>query len=383
MAPFVRRRLILRAAPAVPLAALVACESGSEPGAPAGTVSPETTSPTGAAPPTATAPATSAPPTPAAAARLTQPRAVTTGLEVPWGITATPDGRFIVGQRDLAEVVVIDAEGTVTRAGRVPGVSSGARFGGEGGLLGLALHPSGQWLYAYHSTEDDNRVVRIPWPGWGEPEVVLEGIPEALHHNGGAILFDGAGLLYIATGDAEDAEAATDTDSLAGKILRVTDTGGVPPDNPLGNEVWSFGHRNIEGLAFDERGRLWATEFGANEFDELNLIEPGADYGWPRAEGSDGEGGGRDPLAQWPTDRCSPAGLAILGGHAWLGALQGECVWSVDLETGETKRHLTGHGRIRMVHAVGDRTLWIGTSNLDGRGDPREGDDRILRADLG
>jgi glucose/arabinose dehydrogenase len=264
----------------------------------------------------------------------------------------------------------------------VPGVESNASFGGEGGLMGLALSPDGRWLYAAFTSADDNRVVRIPWPGWGSPEVVLEGIPKALHHNGGGLAFGPDGMLYVATGDAEDRDAAPDESTLNGKVLRITPEGGVPSDNPYGNEVWSRGHRNVEGLAFDAQGQLWASEFGEDRFDELNVVVRGGDYGWPRAEGADGAGGGRDPLAQWATDDCSPAGIAIAGGRAWLGALRGECVWSVDLASGESRRHLEGHGRIRLVAAAPDGSLWVGTSNHDGRGDPRRGDDRIFRVTL-
>jgi glucose/arabinose dehydrogenase len=144
--------------------------------------------------------------------------------------------------------------------------------------------------------------------------------------------------------------------------------------------VWSYGHRNVEGLAFDQQGRLWASEFGENAYDELNLIVRGGNYGWPQVQGSDGPGGFRDPLAQWPTDEASPSGIATVGGHAFLGALRGECLWSVDLATGRSRRWLEGHGRIRMVAAAPDGGLWVGTSNRDGRGSGQQ--DRILRVTL-
>jgi glucose/arabinose dehydrogenase len=166
----------------------------------------------------------------------------------------------------------------------------------------------------------------------------------------------------------------------------MTDTGDVPDGNPFDNLVWSYGHRNVEGIRFDEQGRLWASEFGDKGADELNLIRPGKDYGWPEVEGSDGTGGYADPLAEWPVDQCSPSGIAIAAGRAWLGALQGECVWSVVLdgpEAGRARRHFSGeYGRIRSVAQAPDGSLWVTTSNRDGRTDPRPGDDRILRVTL-
>jgi glucose/arabinose dehydrogenase len=274
--------------------------------------------------------------------------------------------------------------GDVRQIGTVPDVVSSADIGGEGGLLGLALHPSGDWLYAYRTTDSGNEVVRMPFSGrsLGKPQVVLDGIADAIHHNGGGLLFSPDGLLFVSTGDALNSVTAPDTDSLNGKILRITDRGGVPPSNPFGNPVWSFGHRNVEGLAFDGQGRLWASEFGENTFDELNRIVKGGNYGWPNVEGKDGPGGFRDPLTQWSTDECSPSGLAITGGYAFLGALRGESVWSVDLSSGRSRRWLEGHGRLRLVAVAPDGSLWVGTSNKDGRGSPSGSDDQILRVSI-
>jgi glucose/arabinose dehydrogenase len=272
----------------------------------------------------------------------------------------------------------------VREIGMVPGVVSSVDSGGEGGLLGLALHPAGDRLYAYRTSQEGNEVVRMSFSGssLGKPQVVLSGIDAAIHHNGGGLLFSSDGLLFVSTGDAMKSVSAQDTDSLNGKILRITDTGGVPASNPFGNAVWSFGHRNVEGLAFDDRGRLWASEFGENTFDELNLIVRRGNYGWPQVEGKDGPGGFRDPITQWSTDEASPSALAILGGHAFLGALRGECVWSVDLSSGRSERWLEGHGRIRLVAAAPDGSLWVGTSNKDGRGSPTGTDDKIFRVTL-
>ena len=371
------RRAVLRTAA---LSALLAgCRAPDE--KPESRSTPSSTATTTPTPTSATTSPTSSPSTTAAAPDLRVAGTVADGLSVPWGIAFLPDGEALVSERDTARVLQV-GRGGVREVGTVPGVVSSVDLGGEGGLLGLALHPSGRWLYAYHSTGPpipENRVVRMAFDGrtLGRPELILDGIATAIHHNGGGLVFSPDGLLFVSTGDAQDPSRSPDTDSFNGKVLRITDTGGVPSANPFGNPVWSYGHRNVEGLAFDEQGRLWASEFGENRYDELNRIVPRGNYGWPEVEGRDGAGGYRDPFAQWPTDDCSPSGLAIVGQHAFLGALRGECVWSVDLASGRTRRWLEGHGRIRMVAAAPDGSLWVGTSNRDGRGSGEA--DRILR----
>jgi glucose/arabinose dehydrogenase len=313
---------------------------------------------------------------------------VVTGLAVPWGIAFLPDGTALVGERDTGRLLRI-SPGSTDVVGTLE-VRSRVDEGGETGLLGLALHPRFQdnrLLYAYLSTDADNRIVRLTFDGaLGKPEPILTGIGTSTHHNGGGLAFGPDGLLYASTGDAENPASAQDTDSFDGKVLRMTDAGQVPGGNPFDNLVWSLGHRNVEGLRFADDGRLWIAEFGDKGADELNLVRRGRNYGWPDVEGSDGRDGYADPLAQWPVDQCSPSGIAIAAGRAWLGALQGECVWSVVLdgpEAGTTRRHLAGrYGRIRSVALAPDGALWVTTSNRDGRTDPRPGDDRILRVTL-
>jgi glucose/arabinose dehydrogenase len=314
---------------------------------------------------------------------------VVSGLAVPWGIAFLPDRTALVGERDTGRLLRVSDEGAEV-VGTLD-VHSRLDEGGETGLLGLALDPAfteNRLVYAFVSTDADNRIVVFPYEGGttGSPTPILTGIATSTHHNGGGLAFGPDGLLYAATGDAEDAASAQDRASLSGKVLRMTTLGTAPTGNPFGNLVWSYGHRNVEGITFDDRGRLWASEFGDKGADELNLIQAGKDYGWPAVEGSDGGGGFTDPLAEWPVDQCSPSGVAVTAGRAWLGALQGECVWSVVLDgrdRGRTERHFGGqYGRIRSVAAAPDGSLWVTTSNRDGRADPRPGDDRILRVTL-
>ena len=317
-------------------------------------------------------------------------RTVTTGIDVPWSIVFLPGGNALVSSRDTGRIIGVTRRGRRRVVGVVPGVVSNVSQGGEAGLLGLALHPrfaSEPWVYAYHSTGSDNRVVRMRLRGGrlGRPQLVLDGIRMSVHHNGGGLAFGPGGHLFVSTGDAERPSTAQERRSLNGKILRVTDTGRTPVGNPFRNPVWTYGHRNVEGLAFDPQGQLWASEFGNKAKDELNRIVRGGDYGWPVVEGPDGPGGYRDPRASWDTDVCSPSGIAVRRGRAWLGALQGECVYSVVLRgpaRGRIRRHLRGHGRIRAVAAAPDGSLWVGTSNRDGRATPRRGEDRILRLPL-
>lgn len=273
--------------------------------------------------------------------------------------------------------------------GRVSGVVPPTGLG-EGGLLGIALAPGDEdTLFAYLTTSSDNRVVRLSIAGGkvGRPRPVLTGIPTSTHHHGGRLLFDPKGNLLVSTGDAEQPELAQHKKSLAGKILRIRPDGRSAPGNPFSNPVWSYGHRNIEGLAFDADGRLWATEFGDKSADELNLIVRGGNYGWPRVEGRSSSPRYRSPQAVWsPTSTCSPSGLAIARSTAFVGALQGKCLFAVPLHGGRAGRpqaYFAGsHGRIRTVVVAPDGALWITTSNTDGRTTPGRHDDKILRVSL-
>ena len=241
------------------------------------------------------------------------------------------------------------------------------------------------------STSIDNRVGSMVWRNGRltAPEVVFDAIPHSFIHNGGRLLFDGRDILFASTGDADNRDLAQDPGSRAGKILRMTPSGAVPGGNPdPGSAVWSLGHRNVQGLSLDESGRLWASEFGASDVDELNRIVRGGNYGWPVYEGRGGSADGYfDPAATWsPTSTASPSGMAIVGRSAWIAGLRGETLWQVPLtgnRAGEPIAWFTGEfGRLRDVVAAPGGSLWIVTNNTDGRGSPRDGDDRILRVRL-
>ncbi|WP_395638866.1 PQQ-dependent sugar dehydrogenase [Pseudolysinimonas sp.] len=322
-----------------------------------------------------TSPGTSAP-TPSPDAVHVQPSGdpveVTTGLTLPWSIARIDAQETLVSQRDDARILSVASDRSPVEVGVVPGVS----HGGEGGLLGIA-HLAGDgddaWLYAFITTGDDNRIVRMPYDGdsLGEAEVVLEGIAKAGNHNGGRIAFGPDGMLYATTGDAARPDLSQDPDSLNGKILRMTATGAVPDDNPTaGSLVYSLGHRNPQGIAWDADGQLWAAEFGQNTWDEFNRIEPGANYGWPVVEGITGESGFVDPVLQWATSEASPSGLAFVDGTFFLAALRGERVWAIDIAddgtAGATPWFAGEFGRIRDVTAGPDGSLWFLTNDVDG-----------------
>jgi glucose/arabinose dehydrogenase len=308
---------------------------------------------------------------------------------VPWGIVFLPSGAALVGERNTGRIRQISRRGRVSTLGEVAGVDAPSGLG-EGGLLGIALDPADpDTLFAYTTTSNDDRVVRMSIAGGrvGRPRPVLHGIPTSVHHHGGRLLFDRNGLLYVSTGDAERSETAQDRNALTGKILRLRPNGRAAPGNPFDNRTWSYGHRNIEGLAFDAEDRLWATEFGEQESDELNLIRKGGNYGWPDAEGRSSNSKFRSPAAVWsPTSSCSPAGLAITRSTAFIGALRGQCLFAVPLrgaEAGRPKAYFAGdYGRIRSVVVAPDGALWMTTSNTDGRTDPGRNDDKIIRVEL-
>ncbi|TDB94661.1 PQQ-dependent sugar dehydrogenase [Micromonospora fluostatini] len=322
---------------------------------------------------------------PAGAPDLGAGEEVARGLDVPWGLAFLPDGDALVAERDSGRILRVAAGGGAPQqVAEVAGVAAA----GEGGLLGLAVSPefaTDDLVYAYFTAADDNRIVRFRLGG-GTPEVVFSGIAKATYHNGGRIAFGPDGMLYVGTGDAGDTSSSQDPASPAGKILRLTPDGDPAPGNPTaGSPVYSLGHRNVQGLAWDADGRLFATEFGQNDVDEVNLIEPGRNYGWPEVEGEGDTAGGRytNPLVTWPTREASPSGLAITAGTAYVAALRGERLWVVPLDgdrLGEPSAQLTdAYGRLRTVQVAPDGALWVTTSNTDGRGDLRDGDDRVLR----
>jgi glucose/arabinose dehydrogenase len=309
---------------------------------------------------------------------------IATGIQVPWGLTFLPDKTALVAERDSAKVKHIAGK-EVTEVGTVPGVDSSS----EGGLLGLAADPqfsARPYVYAYYSTATDNRIARLTWSNNRivDPQVILHGIPMSAVHNGGRLRFGPDGFLYVGTGDGREERNSQDNNSLGGKILRITTDGKPAPGNPdPASPIFTRGHRNVQGLAFDGN-QLYAAEFGQDTWDELNVINAGANYGWPAAEGISHLDCMVDPIAQWHTDEASPSGIAFAQGHIFMAGLRGERLWAIPVAdgncTGEPVAFFTHEfGRLRTVETAPDGSLWLTTSNTDGRGDPREGDDRILR----
>jgi glucose/arabinose dehydrogenase len=323
------------------------------------------------------------------------PETVVGGLDAPWSIAFTGQGTALVSQRDDGTVLELTGLGTDRAGTREVGTVEGVDHGGEGGLLGLAVRSEGdqEWLYAYSTAATGNRIQRFELTGeagslgLGASETVIEGLPAAGNHNGGRIAFGPDAMLYAGVGDAGDPASAQDLDSPAGKILRLAPDGSVPEDNPVpGSPVYSSGHRNVQGLAWDEDGTMFATEFGQNTWDELNVIEPGGNYGWPEAEGITGSGGTGasggfiDPVQQWSPSEASPSGMAALDGTLYIANLRGQVLRTVPVrDPGTSTGHWAReHGRLRDAVVAPDGSVWVLTNNTDGRGRPAEGDDRIL-----
>jgi glucose/arabinose dehydrogenase len=378
-----RHRPIVSAAATVLAFALVAGCGGDD-----GSSGPSTSAPsTSAATTTTAAPRTESPggastTAPTGAPRTYDfgaPEVAVSGLRAPWGLAFLPDGTALVGERDSGRILHVTAGREPEEVMRIE-VSHTA----ESGLLGLAVSPtyaSDGLVYAYYTTSSDNRIARFRLGE--EPQVLIDGIAKAQFHDGGRLAFGPDGMLYATVGDATQRPLAQDPSSLNGKILRMSPDGTAPPDSPTpGSLVWSMGHRNVQGLAWTADGRLFAPEFGQDTTDEVNLIQPGANYGWPEVEGTGGAPQFVDPLVTWSTDESSPSGAAISGDVLYVAALRGQRLWAIPITPdglGEPTVALDGEGRIRTVAVAPDGALWVMTNNTDGRGSPREGDDRILR----
>jgi glucose/arabinose dehydrogenase len=312
---------------------------------------------------------------------------VATNLSIPWNAAFLPDGAMLVTERATARILSISPSGQVTVVQTLlPEVSPR----GEGGLLGLAVSPTFQTdrlVYVYYTAASDNRIARMRL---GErPQPIVTGIPAGSIHNGGRLAFGPDGFLYASTGDGGQTSNAQNPASLGGKILRLTATGGPAPGNPTaGSRMWTLGHRNVQGFAWDSARRMYASEFGQDTFDEFNRITPGANYGWPIVEGRGNDPRFTNPLVTWTTAQASPSGITIRGNNVYLACLRGQKVFRIGLGAdggvvGQPEALFTNQfGRLRQVVTAPNGSLLVLTSNRDGRGTPGPTDDRIIRLDI-
>ena len=322
-----------------------------------------------------------APQEPLPASSGTGPQVIASGLDVPWAIAFHEDVP-LVSERDSGRILELGEGGS----SRVAGTVDDAAGRGEGGLLGIAVQDG--YLYTYFTAGSENRIERRPLTGepgalaLGSAQTLLDGIPAGPVHNGGRLAFGPDGMLYATTGDAGNRDSAQDLGALAGKILRMNPDGSPLADNPFpGSLVYSYGHRNPQGIAWDADGNLYASEFGQDTWDELNIIRPGGNYGWPTVEGIARENGFTDPVQQWHPDEASPSGIAVAGNSVYIANLRGERLRVVPLRNpGSSEELLAGeYGRLRDAVQAPDGSVWILTNNTDGRGQARSGDDHVLR----
>ncbi|MCO8272040.1 PQQ-dependent sugar dehydrogenase [Actinoplanes sp. TRM 88003] len=310
-------------------------------------------------------------------------------LDVPWGMAFLPDGSGLVTERDTGRILKVgpesDAEGlTVTQVHRL----TESKASGDGGLLGIAVSPkyeTDKTVYVYYSTATDNRVAKLTLGGKVQP--ILTGIPRSLDFNGGALAFGPDGFLYAGTGDGTPKSTqAQNPKSLGGKILRMTVAGKPAPGNPVGTSlVWSSGHRNVQGLAWDKTKRMYASESGQTKSGELNVIAKGKNYGWPKADGAGSDAKLTNPVFSWPAAESGCSGVAVLEQTVANACLLGQRVYLLTVTgngtvLGTPQAALTGeYGRLRSLAAAPDGSLWAGTSNQEDDGDPGPDDDRIIR----
>ncbi|WP_235921469.1 PQQ-dependent sugar dehydrogenase [Lentzea tibetensis] len=320
---------------------------------------------------------------------------IATDNDVPWGLAFLPDGSGVYARRDAQDIVKITPSGQKTTLGKVPGVSG---TNGEGGLLGIELSPTfavDHFVYIYHTASGDNRIVRAKLENnsLSGYETLLTGIPRNKFHNGGRLRFGADGKLYAGTGDGQNKNNPQNKQSLGGKVLRLNPDGTPPADNPFfaegGNAryVWTYGHRNVQGLAVDSQGRMWQAELGDGTMDEVNLLQKGGNFGWPGCEGTTGSCSGFiAPKKTFSTSSASPSGLAIVNDVLFLAALRGERLYRMTISgssVGATTAHFEGtYGRLRTPEPAPDGSLWVTTSNGDKDSTAGNSNTKILRVAL-
>lgn len=326
---------------------------------------------------------------------------VATDTDIPWGLVALADGTVLYSRRDAQDIVRLNpVTGVKTTLGTVPNVQS---TDGEGGLLGLAVSPAfdtDRWLYIMHTSPTDNRIVRIKVSAGftldlASQQVLVQGLLRNKFHNGGRLRWGPDGKLYASTGDAQNGANAQNTSNLAGKVLRINPDGSIPSDNPFGNFVWSYGHRNPQGLAFDSSGQLWAQEFGNSVMDETNLIVKGGNYGWPNCEGTVSQGGSGcatpgyiAPKQTYSTAEGSCSGIAVVRDVLYVACQRGTRVYREVISgsnlTNVTPYFVGTYGRLRTVEPSVDGNLWLTTSNSGDKDSiPNNSNEKIFRVLLG
>lgn len=322
------------------------------------------------------------------------------GLEAPWSLAFLPDGRALVSERE-GRIRIIGRDGKLKKRhiGKLD-----VAVDDESGLMGLAVHPQfAKFPYVYvmytwrRGRRSGNQVFRFRMERETivNTQIIVKDIPAGDNHNGGRIAFGPDGMLYVGTGDVLRRGLAQRLASRAGKILRVTPDGKVPPGNPdLKSPLWSLGHRNVQGMAWDPAtGQMYASEHGPSgevglgAFDEINRIVKGGNYGWPLMVGAPRRKGYRDPVVAWPKVTTPPSGMAFWRGDLYVATLGSESLVRISLKDGRATRierwfndgQVSRYGRLRDAVRGPDGALYVLTGNRDFRGRPRRGDDRILR----
>jgi glucose/arabinose dehydrogenase len=324
---------------------------------------------------------------------------ITNDNDIPWGLVTLPDGTILYNRRDAHDIIHLNPKtGAKKTIGTVPNVRS---TDGEGGLTGLEINPrtysSDHWLYIMHTSPSDNRIVRIKYDPAGDTlqtgteQVLISGILRNKFHDGGRLRFSPDGqFLFATTGDAQNGANAQNRNSLNGKVLRIHPDGSVPSDNPFGNAVWSYGHRNPQGLAFDSQGRLWEQEFGNSIMDETNLIQKGGNYGWPQCEGTSGSCGGSGLIAPKHTYSVasgSCSGITIIRDVLYVACERGTRLYREVISgsslTNVQQFFVGTYGRLRTVEPAPDGGMWMTNSSGDKDSTPNNSNDKVFHVALG